>query len=131
VRALTITQENNLAAKHVVESSGNRFPSRIKRSDNRAISVAGTLIFDDQTQANMFLAQTEQRLAVFIKGTSLVQSGYYESLLIDVPSLRFTEHPIPIGGPGEIEVSFKADAKYNTGSATAIQYTLQCGKAGF
>lgn len=131
VRALTVTEELNLTAKHVIESSGNRFPSRIKRNDARTVAVAGTLIFDDQSQANMFLNQSEQRLAVFLKGTSLVQSGYYETLLIDVPSLRFTEHPVPVGGPGEIEVSFKADGKYNVGSGTAIQYTLQCGKAGF
>lgn len=129
VRALTITQDNKLATKHMVTSGS--YPNRIKRTDFRSITVGGTLVFDDQTSANMFITQSEQRLAVFMKGTSLVQSGYYESLLIDIPSLRFTEHPISIGGPGEIEVGFKADAKYNVGSATAIAYTIACGKAGF
>jgi hypothetical protein len=131
VKALTVTQENNLAASNVIESSGNRFPSRIKRTDFRAITVAGTLVFDDQSQMDMFINQSEQRMAIFLKGTSLVQSGYYESLLIDIPSMRFTEHPIPVGGAGELEVGFKADAKYNVGSGTAIAYTLVCGKAGF
>jgi hypothetical protein len=79
----------------------------------------------------MFIAQSEQRMVVHVRGTSQVQSGYYESLTIDIPSMKFTEHPVPIGGAGEIEVSFKADAKYNVGSATAIAYTLACGKAGF
>lgn len=131
ITAMTISQENNLAAKHVIESSGNRFPSRIKRTDARVISVSGTLLFDNQTEANMFIAQSEQRLAVHLRGTTLVQSGYYESLTIDIPSLRFTEFPMPVGGAGEVEVSFKAEGKYNVGSATAIAYTLACGKAGF
>ena len=131
VQQLTVTQENNLAAKHVLEGSGNRFPSRVKRNGERTVQVAGTLIFDDQSQVNMFIAQSEQRLMVHLKGTSMVQSGFYEALTIDIPALRFTEMPVNVGGAGELAVAFKADAKYSTGSGTAIKYTLACGKAGF
>lgn len=129
IKQLTVTQDNKLAAKHYLDT--DKFPARIKRTDKRTLSIAGTLVFDDQVELNEFIAQSEQRLFVNLVGTSVVQSGYTESLLIDIPSMRYTEFPIPVGGAGELEVSFKATAKYNVGSATAIAYTLACGKAGF
>jgi len=128
-RQLTISQDNKLQAKHTVD--GSKTPDRIKRSDARDISIAGTLIFDDQTHVNTFIAQSTQQMLFSLKGMSLVQSGYYEQVTIDVPSLRFTEMPVVVAGAGEIEVSFKAAATYNVGSGTAIAYTLACGKAGF
>ena len=129
LKAFTISQENNLAATHVIDT--DKFPARIKRTDARVINVSGTMIFEDQVELAEFLNQSEQRLTVSLLGTSLVQSGYYESLILDIPSMRYTEFPIVVGGVGENEVSFKASAIYNTGSATAIAYTLACGKAGF
>lgn len=129
VKQLTITQDNKLAAKHYLDT--DKYPARIKRTAERVISVSGTLAFDDQVELNEFIAQSEQRLFVNLIGTSNVQSGYPESLMIDIPSMRYTEFPIVVGGAGELEVSFKASAKYNIGSATAIAYTLACGKAGF
>lgn len=129
IKQLTVTQDNKLAAKHYLDT--DKFPARIKRTDKRTISVSGTLVFDDQVEFNEFIAQSEQRLFINLVGTSNVQSGYPESLLIDIPSMRYTEFPIPVGGAGELELSFKAAAKYNVGSATAITYTLACGKAGF
>jgi len=129
IRSLTISQENKLQAKHVLDT--DKFPARIKRTDARVINISGTLLFDDQVELNEFLAQSEQSFMLNLTGTSLVQSGYYESVKIDIPAMRYTEFPVAVGGAGEIEVSFKAEAKYHTGSATAIAYTLQCGKAGF
>lgn len=131
VLQMTVSQENNITAKHTLDSAGDRFPTRLRRSDVRAISIAGTLVFDDQTEATLFINQTEVPMKLYLKGTALVSSGFYESLTVDVPAMRFTEMPLVVGGAGEVEVSFKADAKYHTGSATAITYTLQCGKAGF
>lgn len=129
VRTLTISQENNLQAKHHLDT--DKFPARIKRTDSRVISVSGTLVFDDQSEADYFLNQTDQAVKINLRGNSLVQSGYYESLLIDIPRMQYTEFPLVVGGAGEIEVAFKATAKYHAGSATAIAYTLACGKAGF
>lgn len=129
IKSLTVTQDNKLQAKHYLDT--DKFPARVKRTDSRTISVAGTLVFDDQVELNEFLAQSEQRLYVNLIGTSNVQSGYPESLLIDIPAMKYTEFPVTVQGAGEIEVSFKAKAQYSTTSATAIAYTLACGKAGF
>lgn len=129
IRSLTISQDNKLSSKAFLD--GSKTPGRIKRTDRRSISVSGTITFDDQTYLNMFLAQSEQRMTINLRGNSLVSSGYYEALAIDIPNLRFLEFPIVVGGAAELEVSFKAKAKYNIGSGTAIAYTLTCGKAGF
>jgi hypothetical protein len=126
---MTISQELGLQAKHVLDT--DKSPARIKRGDARAINISGTIIFDDQLEYTDFLNQTDQAVNIFLKGSSQVQSGYYESLLVEIPSMRYTEYPIPVGGPGELEVSFKAQAQYHAGSGTAIAYTLNCGKAGF
>lgn len=129
VKSLTISQENNLQAQHMLDV--DKFPARIKRTDSRVINVSGTLVFDDQVEMNEFLVQSDQRLFVNLVGQSTVSSGFPEMLLVDIPSMRYTEFPVPVGGPGELEVSFKATAQYNVGSATAITYSLTCGKAGF
>lgn len=129
IRSLTILQNNVLEAKHVLKTT--KYPSRVKRNERRSISISGTLLFDNQTDMQTFISQTEQRLLVSMVTGVQVQSGYYESFTVDVPSMRFTEMPQTVGGPGEIEVSFKAMGVYNVGSATAITYTLVNTKAGY
>lgn len=129
VRALTISQELGVEAQHVIDT--DKFPARIKRKDARMISISGTILFDDQVEYNEFIAQSDQSFKLFLNGTAAVQSGYTESLLIDIPAMRYTEFPLVVGGAGQIEVSFKGQAQYLVSSATAIAYTLACGKAGF
>ena len=129
LQSLSITQSNNLQAKHLVDT--DKFPARIKRTDSRMIEISGTMIFDDQVEYNSFLAQSDQVLNIFLRGQAQVQSGFFESLLVEIPSVRYTELPLVVAGAGEVEVSFKGIAQYHTGSATAISYTLNCGRSGF
>lgn len=129
IRNVTVTLNNALEAKHTLKTS--KYPSRVKRTNPRTINVSGTVIFDNQTDAQNFISQAEQRFFLHLKSATQIQSGYYESLTIDVPSMRFTEFPQAIGGPGEIEVGFSAVGKYNTGSATALAITLVNSKAGY
>lgn len=129
IRSLTITQENGLEPKHVLRNS--KYPSCIRRNAQRSISVAGTIAFDNQTDLQTFISQAEQRLVLSLISGTQIQSGYYESFTVDVPSMRFTEFPQAVGGAGELEISFKAKAVYNVGSACAITYTLVNSKAGY
>ncbi len=128
-RSVTITLNNNLEAKQTLRAG--KYPTRVKRSGMRSVEVAGTLVFNTQAVLQDFLAQTEQRFFLNMRTTTEIQSGYFESLRIDIPSLRFLEHPIPVGGAGELEVSFKAKAVYNVGSANALTITLVNSKAGY
>ena len=128
-RALNVTVNNNLEAKHTLSTS--KYPMRVKRGGVRSVEVSGTLIFSSQTDMQSFIGQTEQRFFLQLTAPTMIQSGYYESLNIDVPSMRFTDHPITVGGPAELEVAFKAKGVYNTGSATNIAITLVNSKAGY
>lgn len=130
VKQLSLTHNNNLEAKFGMGTT-NKYPTRIKRTDFATIMVSGTMTFDTQTEYNDFISQTTKQMTISLIGTSNVQSGYPEFLKIDIPSLKYTEFPLPVAGPTEIEISFKAQAEYNVGSATSIAYTLACGKAGF
>lgn len=128
-RSLTVTLNNNLEAKHVLRSS--KYPIRVRRGGMRSVEVSGTILFESQTDMQTFISQTEQRFFLTLKSATEIQSGYFESLTIDIPSLRFTEFPVAVGGPGELEIGFKAAGKYNTGSATALAVTLVNSKAGY
>lgn len=129
IKALTITQDNALEAKHVLKTT--KYPSRVKRSGMRSINIAGTLLFDNQTDLQTFVSQTEQRLLVSLVTATQIQSGYYESFTVDVPSMRFTDHPQAIPGAGELEIGFSAKGVYNVGSACAITYTLVNTKGAY
>lgn len=129
IKALTITQENALKAKHVLKTT--KYPSRVKRSGMRSISIAGTLLFDNQTDLQTFVSQTEQRLLLSLVTATQIQSGYYESFTVDVPSMRFTDMPQAIPGAGELEIGFSAKGVYNVGSACAITYTLVNTKGAY
>ena len=129
IKALTITQDNTLEAKHVLKAT--KYPSRVKRSGQRSISIAGTFLFDNQTDLQTFVSQAEQRLLLSLVTATQIQSGYYESFTVDVPSMRFTEMPQAISGVGEMEIGFSAKGVYNVGSACAITYTLVNTKAAY
>lgn len=130
VRDLSITLDNAIEAQHNMGAT-TKYPSRIKRTGFRSMEIGGTVIFDDQTDYQNFVSQAEQRFLVHLRGRTEIQSGYYESLTIDVPSLRFTEFPQAVGGPGQIEVSFSAKAVYNTGSGNIGTFTLVNTRTGY
>lgn len=122
LREMTLTIENNIETKQTL--SAGRTPNRAKRNGMRTININGTIIFDDQTEYQQFISQTEQRLIAHFRGTQ-IQSGFFEELTIDAPSFRFTEFPQDIGGPGEIEVSFAGACVYNVGSGNSLTVTLR------
>ena len=112
---ITITIDSKLEAKWTLCNKST--PSRIKRTDLRSVTISGTVNFENQTEYQKFLAQTTQSFdAYFAVGSS--------NLLISAPALKYTEFPIGVGGPGEIEVAFSANAEYHVSSGTAIRIEL-------
>lgn len=99
-------------------------PSRTKRSGHRILSIGGTMVFDNQTEYQQFLAQAERNLTVNFVGPTQIQSGYYESLTMEVPLFRYTDYKVVAGGPGKIEVGFSGKGVYSVSSANLIKFTL-------
>ena len=128
ISTLTVNAHNSLEGKGTLD--GTKTFNRMKRSGHRTIDVAGTMLFVDDVEFDKWRAQTEQKFDVTITGQD-ISSGYPASLKIDVPSMRYDNMPVNIGGPGQIEASFTAQGKYNSGSATAIDFTLVNTAAGY
>ena len=122
LNAFTITLNNNLEASGTL--NGTRRPSRIKRSAWREITIAGTMLFEDDTEFDNFNTSVEQRVFAALVGQD-IGGGDLAKFIMDFPSFRYTEFPLTIGGPGLIPVSFSATAKYNVGSGHMAKFTMQ------
>lgn len=118
---MTITFNNNLAAKGTLD--GTKLPNRIKRDGFRTIEVAGTMLFVDDTEFDIYRNQTRQRHVITVEGQECA-SGFNTKLEIDLPSVFYTAFPPNISGPGLIEASFTGKAKYLSGSGTIGKFTL-------
>jgi len=112
---LTITFVNALEAKGTL--NGTKWPNRIKRSNFRTITVAGTILFTNQTEVDLYRAQTKQQLII----TSKVGCNMIE---LDLPAVRYNTFPVNIGAPGMIAVGFEGSAKYNSTSGTIFEGTI-------
>ena len=123
LRSLTYKQTEQIEPMHTLD--GSLDPSRFKRTGYREIALDGVMVYDNQDQYQDFLAQTEQAFKVNWRGSTEVQSGYYDELTIDVPLFRFGEFKPAAGGPGKIEVSFSGKGVYSVDSATGVRFTLQ------
>lgn len=125
----SLKMAEKMANKHTL--NGARTPSRTKRDGFRSVEIAGTLIFDDQAEYQQFLSQSEREMDVTLKTASQIQSGYYETLRIQTPKMRYTEFPPTQKGVGQLEVGFSAKGVYSVSSATALQVTLINSKSGY
>jgi hypothetical protein len=134
VQKLAFTFKNNLQAKQALGEAGgvpNKYPDRIKRTAEEVTEVSGTLLFDDQTDLQQFVAQSRQRLTVSLTGASQITSGYNEQIILDFPALVLTAFPQSVPNAGELSVAFKATAEYSVSSGTAFAITLVNTKAGY
>ncbi len=125
----TVKIEEQLEAMHTLNNS--KVPSRVKRTGSRAISIDGTLKFDDQDEYQQFLTQAERELILHFEGSTAVQSGYNEICTIKAPLLRYKEFKPLAGGPGEMEVSISAAGVYSVNSATGLQVILGNAQAAY
>lgn len=123
VSALTVTlDDGGLEAMHTFNNS--KYPSRIKRTSFRTIAIDATFKFDNQTEYQKFLAQTEQKLELTFTGPTEIQSGYYDKVVLILPAMRYEEAAPAAEGPGQIEMSVTARGKYHVGSGNGLEIQL-------
>jgi len=113
---LTVTANKNMEPLYTLTASNN--PYKIMRSDNEMIEVSGTFIFQSHSYMLDYESFTEKRFFAFFNGVGS------DSLLIDIPSMKFKTFEPTMAGDGIVEASFTADALYNTGSGTSLEITL-------
>lgn len=125
---LTIKGSNALEAMYTLD--GTQRPNRVVRKGFRSIEISGTMILNGDTQKDIYIAGTSQRMELTVTGQA-VTSGTNAVLNIIIPSFVYQEFPDNIGGPGLIEVAFKGIANYNTGSATMVIFSVVNSAVGY
>jgi len=119
--SLSLNFSNSLAGKAYID--GNKYASRILRDGFRTGEISGTLLLSGDDEARNFKNRTKQRLLISITDPTTVMN-HHNQLIIDIPKMVYTEFPANISGPGLVEVSFSAKAKYDSDSSYAMQFTL-------
>lgn len=127
--ALTVALNENI--EPVYSLNGTLAPYKFTRSGYREVTVSGTILFDSRSVYNDYTVGTQRRLLVYAyMKKQQVQSGYYSSLLIDVPQCKITQMKPGASGPGELSASFTARGVLDPSSGYTIAYTLANTFAG-
>jgi len=121
--------DGGLEASHTLNNS--KYPSRIKRTSMRSISVSGTLKFENQDEYQEFISQSERELIMTFKGATEIQSGYNEELIVKLPLMRYEEAAPAAEGAGYIEMSVTAKGKYSVDSGSSMELTLVNTQANY
>lgn len=129
ILSMTITLDESLENKHTL--NGSKYPAYTKRAGFRTVRASGNMLFNDQTEYDKFLAQTEQAMILHFETGTAVQSGYNESVKIELPAFRYETFEPLLTAAGQIEVGFNAHGKYLTTSATALAITLTTTQAAW
>jgi len=126
-----ITISLNNALSGIVLLDGTKRRGRIQRDGYREVRVSGTIDLPDLDEYDIFMAQTERKLLTTLTKPTAMSSGYYENIVIDIPSFRYEAFPINVGGPGRITVGFTGRGIYNSGSACTMKITLVNTKSAY
>lgn len=129
IENISITINEALESSSLLD--GKKSASKIKRNGYRTVDVAGNMLFTSYAEFNEFEQRTERRVQLTMSPGFEVQSGYPESIHIDIPSFRYTTFEANMSGPNLISAAFTGKAKYNTGSGTAITFTLTTTHGAF
>lgn len=120
---VTVSLNENIDALNTI--NGTLTPFKYTRTGFREVTVNGTFYMTDRTMLNNFIGQTQARLLITLTSTiAAVQSGYYNTLTIDVPQLKITQFKPAVPGPGEVAVPFTGRGVIDPSSSYALQFTV-------
>lgn len=130
VSNITISGANNIEVRKTIGSdiaASNDVTQFFYRTAPRTIEVNGTIIEYGSNIKSAFGSSASEFLSkpffMNVLGPA-VSSGYNGSFLFEAPSLKVIEYGRPIAGPGILETTFNAKAQYDSGSGTAVQFTI-------
>ena len=127
---ITVTINENMEALYTI--NGTLLPFKFSRKGFREVTLKGTFYMTDRSMLNNFTGEVQQQLLLTLTNTkTAIQSGYYNSLTIDVPQMKVTAFKPATTGPGEVSVSFTARGVLDPTSLYSIQFiattTYQAG----
>ena len=116
-----INYDNKCVGKYALNNT--TILRKIIRSGFRTIPVNFTIDFVDRTEYNKFINGIEQSFQVKFVGAEC-ETGYYYTLQIDIPKLRYLTYPINMSGPGPIVCGVTGKAKYDASLGYPYKITL-------
>jgi hypothetical protein len=120
---ITVALNENIEPLYTVNAS--RDPYKFSRSNFREVTVSGTLYLANRDRLNDFIAGTQRRLLITMMNTrTAIQSGYFNTLTIDVPQLKITALKLGVQGPGEVQVNFTGRGVTDPASGYEIQMQM-------
>lgn len=120
---ITVSLNENIDGLYTI--NGTLSPFKYTRTAFREVTVNGTFYMTDRSMLNNFASDTQARLLITMISTiAAIQSGYYNTMTIDVPQLKITAFKPPVSGPGEVSVPFTGRGVIDPTSSYALQFTL-------
>lgn len=127
---VTVSLNENMDALYTI--NGTLAPFKYTRTAHREVTANGTLYVTDRALLNAFTSGTLQRLFITAQDRlAEIQSGYYDTLTIDIPQFKLTAFKLTRQGPGEVSVNFTGRGTIDPSSNYALQFvqisTYQAG----
>lgn len=123
VEAFNIQIQNNLEGIGALNNGSTI--ERIRRSNVPLVTFGGTAAFEDTTEYQNFLSQTEQAFVI-----NCTKADSFR-LLIDMPRCVYTAFPLGMPGRERLTVGFEGKARYQTSSANTILALLTAVQSNF
>ena len=120
--SISFKGSNALDNRYALNAS--RYPARTKRNGNRTLEIAGTMLFSNNVEADKFLAGNTGRLILNVLGETLTTSQT-AVIKLDIPRMKYLTFPANIQGPGFVEVSWTAKAKFDETLSYLFKATIQ------
>lgn len=114
--ALTINIDNQIEG--IPGLNGSERIMKVKRTGPPLVAITGTVTFDDMTDKDSFLAQTELAMRV-----TLIRANSFQ-LVIEVPRFIYTTFPDQMQGRDRVSVDFEGKGRYHAGSGTSLKIAL-------
>jgi hypothetical protein len=123
VETLTVDLDNQLEGVPVLNVSNEI--ARVRRSGPQLVRASGTVGFENLTDYNRFMAQTEVGLVL-----TLTKAQSF-ALLLELPRLVYTAFPTGQAGRERNMVEFEATGRYSTGSGHALRARLTTTRSNY
>ena len=121
INTFGINYDNKCVGKYALNNTA--ILRKIIRDGFRTIPVNFTIDFVDRAEYNKFIDGAEQAFQVKFVGAEC-ETGYYYTLIIDIPKLRYLTYPINMSGPGPIVCGVTGKAKYDASLGYPYKITL-------
>lgn len=119
---LTVSLNENVDALYSI--NGTLAPYKYTRSGFREVTVNGTAYLTSREMMDMYAAGTMTSLSITAVNTrTAAQSGYYHSITVEVPRLKFTAIQQSAAGPGEVSLQFTGRGVVSPSSGYSIKFT--------